>query len=154
MVSTASLGQASGKALKPLPEGFTLGGVPEEQIQTVIDTSSIPRQASTYLMLPNIGILNTEGQLAAWGYIGIDGSLATLYVLPPYQRRGLAMLVATELLKSLSEGKFRDMGYNGESGWVHADVYDGNAGSEAIMKSLGGKVWWESAYMHVDCEEF
>lgn len=105
-------------------------------------------------MLPNVGILNNDGKLAAWGYIGIDGSLATLYVLPPYQRRGLATLVATELLKRLNEGRFKDLGYSGETRWVHADVYDGNAGSEAVMRSLGGKVWWGSAYVHVDSEKF
>jgi ribosomal protein S18 acetylase RimI-like enzyme len=154
LVSTLELANASAKPPKSLPEGFTISRVPEDQIQTVIDTSSIPRQASTYLMLPNVGVLNKDGKLAAWGYIGIDGSLATLYVLPPYQRRGLATLVATELLKSLKEGGFKDLGYSGETGWVHADVYDGNAGSEAVMKSLGGKVWWESAYVHIDCEKF
>jgi hypothetical protein len=36
------------------------------------------------LMLPNIGILNEEGKLVAWAYIGIDGGFITLYVLPEY----------------------------------------------------------------------
>jgi GNAT superfamily N-acetyltransferase len=106
------------------------------------------------LMLPNVGIMNETGKLVAWGYIGIDGSFATLYVLPEYRGKGLATYFAVELLSSLNAGKFVDLGYDGSSGWVHSDVKAGNAESEGVMKSLGGKVGWVSSYTWVDSERF
>ncbi len=50
------------------------------------------------LLLPNVGILSEAGKLVAWGYIGIDGSFATLYVLEEYRGKGLATSVAVELM--------------------------------------------------------
>lgn len=46
------------------------------------------------------------------------------------------------------------MGYSGKSGWVHADVYDGNEGSEAVMKMLGGSIHWSSSYLWLDSAKF
>ena len=128
--------------------------VPEDQLDIVIATSSIPRQASTLLLLPSVGLLNEEGKLVAWGYIGIDGSLATLYVLPDQRGKGLASRVAVELLICLDKGDFQDLGFDGSSGWVHADVKVGNRESEGVMKSVGGSVGWESSYIWIDSEKF
>ncbi len=89
----------------------------------------------------------------AWGYIGIDGSFATLYVLPEYRGKGLAFHVAMELLGRLDQGKFKDIGFDGSSGCVHSDVKVGNKESEGVMKSLGGKVGWESSYVWIDSEK-
>ena len=105
------------------------------------------------LILPNVGILNEAGKLIAWGYIGIDGSFATLYVLEEYRGKGLASYVAMELLGSLQNGKFVDLGYDGSSGWVHSDVKNGNTGSEGVMMSLGGKIGWVSSYTWVDSDK-
>jgi GNAT superfamily N-acetyltransferase len=88
----------STKQRRPLPQGFTIGRVPEEQLDIVLATSTIVRQPSTMLLLPNVGILSEAGKLVAWGYIGIDGSFATLYVLEEYRGKGLATSVAVELM--------------------------------------------------------
>jgi GNAT superfamily N-acetyltransferase len=152
-ISTSSIASAVNKR-KPLPEGFTVGRVPEEQLDIVLSTSVIQRQPSTILMLPNAGLLNAEGKLVAWGYIGIDGSFATLYVLPEYRGKGLASYVAVELLGRLSRGEFSDFGFHGKSGWVHSDVHDGNRESEGVMKSLGGTTEWVTSYVWVDSARF
>lgn len=128
--------------------------VPEDQLDIVMATSSIPRQAATLLLLPSVGLLNEEGKLVAWGYIGIDGSFATLYVLPNHRGKGLASLVAVDLLGRLARGEFHDMGFDGSSGWTHSDVYVGNKESEGVMKSLGGHVGWESSYIWIDSDKF
>ncbi|KAH8821626.1 hypothetical protein F5884DRAFT_768498 [Xylogone sp. PMI_703] len=154
-----------------LPEGFTFARVREVDLDTVISTSSIPRQKSTLLQLPNVAIFknpspyppasvsdfvspNSEHELVAWAYIGIDGSLATLYVQPSYRNRGFAKSVAKELLRRLGDGDFRDLGFDGQGGWVHADVKVGNAGSEGVMKSVGAEVVWTTVYCWVDSEKF
>jgi hypothetical protein len=135
---------------KSLLEGYTVTRVPEEQLDIVISTSSVPRQPSTYKLLPSVGVLDTTNKLVAWGYIGIDGSFATLYVLPNFRGKGLSSIIARELLSRLDRGDFSDMGYSGKSGWVHADVCDGNQGSEAVMKSLGGSIRWIGSYIWID----
>ncbi|KAF8859598.1 hypothetical protein BDZ45DRAFT_714006 [Acephala macrosclerotiorum] len=141
-------------ARKTLPEGYTVTRVPDDQLDVVTSTSSIPRQPSTYKMLPSVGVMDTDGKLAAWAYVGIDGSIATLYVLPEFRGQGLSSIIARELLARLERGEFADLGYDGKSGWVHADVYDGNAGSEAVMKGLGGTIGWKSSYIWIDSARF
>ena len=106
------------------------------------------------LTLPNVGILDEAGKLIAWAYVGIDGSFATLFVLEEYRGRGLASYVAVELLGSYGRGAFADLGFDGSSGYVHADVKVGNGESEGVMMSLGGKVGWVSSYVWVDSEKF
>jgi len=145
---------STAKQRRPLPPGFTIGRVPEDQLDIVLSTSTIPRQPSTMLMLPNVGILNEAGKLIAWAYIGIDGGLITLYVLEEYRGKGLASYVAVEILGSLEKGEFVDLGFDGSSGWVHSDVKKGNEGSEGVMMSLGGKIGWVSSYTWVDCDKF
>lgn len=139
---------------RQLPDGFKVGRVLEDQLDIVLATSTVKRQPSTYLILPSVGLLNEKGLLVAWAYIGIDGGLATLYVLPDYRGKGLASYVAEELLRRLDVGDFKDMGYDGKSKWVHSDVKARNEGSEGVMKSLGGKVWWTSNYVWVDSDKF
>ncbi|KAH6715246.1 hypothetical protein BKA61DRAFT_349092 [Leptodontidium sp. MPI-SDFR-AT-0119] len=139
---------------KVLLEGFSLTRVPDEQLDLVISTSSIPRQAETLKQQPSVGLLDEKGKMVAWGYIGIDGSFATLYVLPEHRGKGLAKCVAAELVGRLSRGEFTDLGFDGRSGWVHSDVYEGNQGSESVMKSLGGRVGTRSFYVWIDCEKF
>ena len=153
IVSTSDVASKS-KEKRSLPEKYTVARVPEAQLDVVIATSAIPRQASTMLLLPSIGLMNEEGNLVACGYIGIDGSFATLYVLPDHRGKGLASHVAVELLDRLERGEFQDMGFDGSSEWVHSDVKVGNKESEGVMKSLGGTVGWESTYIWIDSEKF
>ena len=144
---------SSTREKRRLPDGFQVGRITEDQLGIVLATSTIKRQSSTYLILPSVGLFNVEGLLVAWGFIGIDGSLATLYVLPEYRGRGLASYVAEELLRKLNEGDFKNMGYDGTSGWVQSDVKDGNEGSERVMKALGGKILWTSNYVWIDSDK-
>ena len=153
IVPTSSV-PTNSKGKRALPVGYTVARVPEDQLDIVMSTSSIPRQASTLRLLPNVGLLDKEGTLVAWGYIGIDGSFATLYVLPDHRGRGLASLVAVELLSRMEKGEFQDLGFDGSSGWTHSDVKVGNTASEGVMKSLGGSMGWESSYTWIDSDRF
>lgn len=153
VVDTSSVSSLS-KTTKALPEGYSIGRVPADQIDAVISTSSIPRQKSTYLGLPSVGMLNAEGLLVAWGYIGPDSSFATLFVQPDFRGMGLAKTVAVELFSQLHAGSFADLGFDGSSGWAHANVHDGNTASEAVMKAVGGKNIYTTSYVWIDSEKF
>ncbi|CAG8959389.1 hypothetical protein HYFRA_00001287 [Hymenoscyphus fraxineus] len=158
-IPTTSSPSASGKRplhsqekkTNTLPPSFTLARVPTSHLPLIISTSSIPRQAETLQQQANACILNPEGEPVAWVYLGLDGSLATLYVVPAYRGKGLATIVARDLLKRLEEGGFEDLGIRGSSGWVHAEAKEGNVESEAVMRRLGGCVKAETAYLCLDC---
>lgn len=137
-----------------LPEGFSITRVPEDQLDIVLSTSLMPRQKVTMLELPNVGILDLEQKLAGWGYIGIDGSLMTLYVLEKYRGLGFATYVAKELLSRLGKGEFKNLGFEGETSWIHSNVKMGNEGSEGVMRSIGGKVHCVARYVGIDCDKF
>ncbi|EPE29733.1 Acyl-CoA N-acyltransferases (Nat) [Glarea lozoyensis ATCC 20868] len=134
-----------------LPEGYTTSRVPESQIHKVVSTSSIPRNPETLKRQANICILDPEKEMVAWAYIGVDGSLATLYVEPAYRGMGFAKVVARGLLRGAEGGMFADLGVRG-SGWCHADVGEGNGGSEGVMGGLGARVGWRCAYLRVNGE--
>ncbi|KAF7957873.1 hypothetical protein EAE96_003441 [Botrytis aclada] len=134
-----------------LPSSLTTSRVPASHINLVLSTSSISREPSTLLAQPSLCLLTPASEMVAWAFIGIDGTLATLYVLPSHRGLGLATYVARELLRRFGMGEFADLGFNASSGFVHSDVKDGNAGSEGVMRALGGKRSWESSYMWVDC---
>ncbi|KAA8572412.1 hypothetical protein EYC84_003034 [Monilinia fructicola] len=81
--------------------------------------------------------------MVAWAFIGIDGTLATLYVVPSHRGQGLATHIARELILRLGRKEYGDLGFLGESGWVHSDVKEGNRGSEGVMRGLGGEKSWD-----------
>jgi ribosomal protein S18 acetylase RimI-like enzyme len=143
-----------------LPGGFKMAPVPDGQLDLVLSTSGIPRQAETLRSLPSTAVLDPEGALVAWAYMDVDGSLATLYVVPEHRGKGLAKAVASSLLEKLHKGEFREVSSkcsdasNGDktlasgndllpfgqgSGWVHSEVKEGNSRSEKVVEGLGGK---------------
>lgn len=98
----------------------------------------------------------------------IDGSLATLYVVPEYRNKGLAKAVASNLLEKLHKGEFEGLNsredvdeeaekekdllpFGQGSGWVHVEVKEGNRGSEKVVEGLGGRRVGMSRYVFVDC---
>lgn len=147
-----------------LPEGFNIAPVPREQLGLVIATSGIPREAETLRGLPSVAILNDGGEMIAWAFVDVDGSLATLFVVPEQRGKGLAKAVAGGLLERLGRGEFRSISggrhgaVNGDdgllpfgqgSGWVHSEVKEGNNRSEKVVEGLGGKRCGMSRYVFI-----
>jgi len=92
----------------------------------------------------------------SWGFVGVDGSLSSLYTGEGERGRGLARGVAKALMRGLVAGGevggermgFRGIG-KGE-GWAHADVGVGNEGSVGVMRGVGGREGWEVRWVGVD----
>ncbi|KFY09039.1 hypothetical protein V492_05681 [Pseudogymnoascus sp. VKM F-4246] len=153
----------AGPHSSPLPEGFKIAPVPTEQLRLVIETSEIPREAATLRALPSVAVLAESGEMVAWAFVYVDGSLATLYVVPEQRGKGLAKAVAGELLGKLGRGEFRDIsGVHGTvggddgllpfgqgTGWVHSEVKEGNRRSEKVVEGLGGKACGMSRYLFI-----
>lgn len=140
-------------ALPNLPNAYTVARVPEDQLDIVLSTSSIPRQRSTMLALPNVGLLDASGKLVSWAYVGIGGGLATLHTIPEHRGKGLAVATARHLLSALSRGDFSEMGFDGATGWAHADVADYNNASLGVLQRLGGRRIGTSHYIGLDTEK-
>ncbi len=154
--------------------------VPAEQLDVVIATSEIPRQRTTLMGLPSSGLLDEYGKLVAWCFVNMDGSLSTLYVLGEHRKKGLAKAVAADLICKLHDCTFSNLGglgwesdaEDGErkvtprtttermklrpfgmgSGFLHAEIKEGNVGSEKVVQSLGGYEGGESRYIFLDSD--
>lgn len=111
-----------------------------------------------------MAILNDGGEMIAWAFVDVDGSLATLFVVPDQRGKGLAKAVAGCLLERLGKGEFRGISggrhgsVNGDdgllpfgqgSGWVHSEVKEGNNWSEKVVEGLGGKRCGMSRYVFI-----
>lgn len=142
--------------LENLPLGYKLGTVPESKLETVISTSSIPRQPSTLLELHNAAIFTTSSKgiikdLVAWAYLGIDKNVVTLYVVPDHRGKGLAKIVILKLLCDLRDGVAGKE--KTQSDWCLADVAGKNIASQGVFKALGAQVGWKSSYVRFDLDE-
>jgi hypothetical protein len=142
--------------LEKLPLGYKLGTVPETELETVVSTSHIRRQASTLLELPNTAVfaMSPEGtteDLVAWAYLGIDKSLATLFVVPGHRGKGLAKIVILKLLCDLRDG-VAGKG-KAQSDCCLADVACDNFASLGACKALGARFGWRSSYIRFELDE-
>lgn len=153
-----------------LPDGLRyVSPVPESQLDLVISTSSIPRQKATLMSLPSSCIVDGDGNAVAWVWCGLDGSLATLFVVEAWRSRGLAKAVSADLLHKIRDGyafsnleeyfvagswererdEFR-MPFGKGSGYMFAEIKIGNTPSEKTMEWLGGTKWGMSRYVFID----
>ena len=94
------------------------------EFRTVISASEIPREERTLSLLPCVALRRRRGrgwgktsvgdqemegegggdvggELVAWAFLGVDGSLTSLYTAPGYRGKGLGKAVAGRLFSSL-----------------------------------------------------
>lgn len=96
----------------------------------------------------------------SWGFMGVDGSLSSLYTGEGERGRGLGTGVARWLCLALGgrgeggekvgEGGMGFRGIGKGEGWAHADVEVGNEGSVGVMRAVGGREGWEGRWVGVD----
>jgi ribosomal protein S18 acetylase RimI-like enzyme len=132
---------------RPLPEGLRWGRMREKDIPLVQARTHIPRSANTLLSLESVGVFEESTDKAvAWAFLAADGSLCSLHTEPEYRGKGIAKAVAVRIFKEFApELAVDDEG----TAWAHADVYVGNAQSESVCKSLGGKPMWNSFWVRI-----
>ncbi|KAF7531480.1 hypothetical protein G7054_g8827 [Neopestalotiopsis clavispora] len=105
----------------------------DEDAALVVRRTKIPRSERTLLSLPSTAIKLEDGTPIAWAFLSCDGSLASLHCEEPYRGRGFAKAVAVKLMQD----HLKDFG---DDGYCAADVAPDNAQSQAVCRSLGGKV--------------
>ncbi|KAK1752431.1 hypothetical protein QBC47DRAFT_388463 [Echria macrotheca] len=114
-------------------EGARWDVVRREDVAVILARTKIPRQEATLLALPSTVVRLEDGTPVAWAFLGPDGTLTTLHVEESYRGKGLAKTLASKLMRD-------HLGDFGDDGWGAADVYVSNLQSQAVCRSLGGKV--------------
>ncbi|RMZ82473.1 hypothetical protein DV737_g1964, partial [Chaetothyriales sp. CBS 132003] len=128
------------------PDGYALGDMTDDLLQTVVDSSPIPRTLKTLKSLPNVGLYHGH-RLIAWAFLGKDYSVCSVHTEPEYRGRGFAVALARELMHRQAQ----ILG-DGPVAYAHADVSVSNAASNSVMKKLQGQVMWEIAWIELDLE--
>ncbi|ETI20329.1 hypothetical protein G647_08363 [Cladophialophora carrionii CBS 160.54] len=100
----------------PLPPGYRFGGMQDDDLQTVLDRTPIPRTLGTLRQLVSVGVFH-EGNTVrvpvpipvpvpvpapgavGWGFLGKDASLSSLHTEVEHRGRGLAVALGAELLR-------------------------------------------------------
>ena len=136
---------------KDLPDGLRWGEVREQDIDLVKSRTSIPRSTRTLMSLKSVAVFDTKTDTAvAWTFLGLDGSLTTLHTEEGYRGKGIAKAVASRIFRQHASGLAVDSKGNA---WSHADVYAGNAQSESVCRSLGGKATWKCFWVRIDLDK-
>lgn len=111
----------------------------------VLARSPIPRSLATLAQMRNVAVLDADDTPVSWGFVGRDGSIASLWTEEAWRRRGLAAVVARRLMQVVSK---KDEG--NDVVYFHADVGMDNVGSGRVMEAVGGRVWWRVAWVEVE----
>ena len=162
-ISVSTADSAGGKAKGTLPPGCTFSTIQKEELARVVASTEIPRTEATLAALGGVSVREAEGRVVSWGFLGVDGSLSSLFTEEGYRGQGLAKAVAGALVEGLGgrggvgeackgEGALK-MGYRGirdGEGWAHSDIDAENKGSAAVARAIGGRVGWECRWISVD----
>jgi len=145
-----------------LPTGFEFGHVPSEALELVRQRSEIRRTVSTLAELAGMAVFTTptatddgpdveaadRGQIVAWGFLGVDGSVNALHVEPPWRGLGLAKAVMRRLLRRGDYGTWFEGEEDGYAG--HADVHGDNRASRAVCARSGARYGWDVHWVRIN----
>jgi GNAT superfamily N-acetyltransferase len=147
-----------------LPAGYRLEdrqgrtGVLQHHYSLVRSRTHLPRSDETLSRIPGVAVYvdrPTEGEEKpiAWVFLGLDGSLATLFVEPEHRGKGIAEAISRELMRRgmVEGGIWREVGDEGEM-WVHANVPATNGASRRVLEKLGGEVAWTNTWTVVELQ--
>lgn len=133
----------------PLPPGYRFQdrqgrtGILPHHYALVRSRTHLPRSDETLSRIPGVAAYvdqpgDGEETPIAWVFLGLDGSLATLFVEPEHRGKGIA-----------EGGIWREVGEDGEV-WVHANVLATNRASRRVLEKLGGEVGWTNTWTVVE----
>ncbi len=167
--------QGEGVFARSLPEGYSFGMMKNENLQTVLDRTPIPRTLSTLRQYVSVGLFHVSStEPIGWGFLGKDASLSSLHTEPQHRGKGLAVALGAELLRRQhivtsseepqpiggkdtrqANGQTEDVEATkgGSYTWAHADVSKSNTASRRVMEKLGGKPTWMVMWTEVEIQE-
>ncbi|KAL9050142.1 MAG: hypothetical protein Q9162_006813 [Coniocarpon cinnabarinum] len=151
------------EAVSNLPQGLVWDHVrTDEDVARVMATNSLVRVRSQIDHRLNAALRDkTSGQLVGWVFVGLEGSVRTLFVEREWRRKGLARRLVAKLMETAERQGSRGEGKNeqawradSKSGrWWHTDVAEDNVESRGLCeRCFGAKKAQESYWIRVDLE--
>ncbi|KAI0841964.1 hypothetical protein F5Y06DRAFT_164955 [Hypoxylon sp. FL0890] len=128
----------------PLEPDMKWQGFRREDIPLMLSRTNIKRTERTIVLLRSMAVYRGDGATpVAWALLGPDSSLSGLHCEEEYRGKGFAKAVAIKIFRE----HLKD--YDGD-GRCWADVAPDNPKSQAVCKSLGGKVAWAVSWSQID----
>lgn len=126
---------AGGNAARDLPAGLQWGPLETRHYELIRDRIHVPRQDSTLAVMRSIGVFCEQSDdPVAWSFLGLDGSVTSLFIEPRWRGKGLAKVMTAELLR----GKMDSFWGRNDERLAHALVSVDNEASSRMCESLGG----------------
>ncbi|KAI0001369.1 hypothetical protein BJV74DRAFT_898052 [Russula compacta] len=126
---------------------YTFKGLAVEDLDEVIQTSTIPRSKTTLAAVSNTGaylVSSEERRAQAWCFISREGAISSVYVRPEARGMGLGKeTVRKELEKAFVQRHF-----------VMVDVLSTNTASLRLCQSLGARRGWNVVWVSVRMNQF
>lgn len=118
-----------------------------EDIPLMLSRTNIKRTERTIVLLRSTAVYQNDGTTpVAWALLGPDSSLSGLHCEEEFRGKGFAKAVAIKILRD----HLKD--YDDDSRcW--ADVAPDNPKSQAVCRSLGGKVAWAASWSWIDLDK-
>lgn len=152
-----------------LPDGYRYHdrkgrvGVLPEHLDLVQSRTHIPRPREQLLKMPGVALYcdndgvdtssekeGEEEMPIAWGFLGVDGAVATLHVEPEHRGKGLAIALSKKVMREgivpggtfgAERSNIQDEVVREKLGeWVHTEVAQYNKASRRVMEKIGGQV--------------
>ena len=134
-----------------LPDGLYYDSIGAPDHNLIIENNDLVKNSQSLRYVPyGIGIRSAKtGVLAAWAFLGVEGGVRTLHVMPEHRRLGLGRKVA---MKAAQEGLTAFDITEGEESvaWGAADIAASNVQSIGLFRSLGARWVQDSFWMRVD----
>ncbi|KAJ5864547.1 uncharacterized protein N7529_006463 [Penicillium soppii] len=138
-------------------------GVLSKHLDLVQSRTHIPRSKRQLASMPGVAVYQStdadvdvdtdadaDEQPIAWGFLGMDGALATLHVEPEHRGHGLAVPLSKAIMRRgmAEDGVFGSRSIKLEDSqalehvgaWAHTDVSGTNKASRRVMEKIGGQV--------------
>ncbi|KAJ5192748.1 hypothetical protein N7449_008890 [Penicillium cf. viridicatum] len=145
-----------------LPSGYRFHdregreGVLSKHLDLVQSRTHVPRPRTLLSKIPGMAVYldssssDADEMPIAWGFLGVDGALATLHVEPEHRGRGLAAPLSKAIMRRgmAVDGVFGAGSVNSEDSqtrervgaWAHTEVAGYNNASRRVMEKIGGQV--------------
>ncbi|KAI1134534.1 hypothetical protein F5Y05DRAFT_422160 [Hypoxylon sp. FL0543] len=131
----------------PLAPGMRWRAFRREDIPLMLSRTNIKRTERTIVLLRSMAVYRDDGTTpVAWALLGPDSSLSGLHCEEEYRGKGFAKAVAVKILRD----HLKDYDDDGRC-W--ADVAPDNPKSQAVCRSLGGKVAWAASWSRIDLDK-
>ncbi|KAH6686476.1 hypothetical protein F5X68DRAFT_240827 [Plectosphaerella plurivora] len=131
---------------RSLPDGMVWADAGPGDCELAKSRTSIPRTVKLLQTLPSQFIKLEDGTPVAWAFLGVDGSFSGVHCEEPFRKRGLAKAVGAKLIREKTSAY-------GQDSYSAADVAPENVSSQAMCRSLGGKVHWAGSWSLINIRD-